>query len=182
VGVIGGGNTAMDCLRTAVRLGAEEATCVYRRTDAEMPGNLKDRTLAFEEGVDFRFLTQPIEILGNDEGKVAGLKCLQMELGEPDDSGRRRPVPIEDSEFLLDVDTVILALGYWPDPLISDTTPDLETHDWGLIAVDEATGVTSLKNVFAGGDDVVGPDLVVTAVRQGRIAAEGMHAYMMGSN
>ena len=102
-----------------------------------------------------------------------------MELGEPDDSGRRRPVPIEGSEFTLAVDTVILALGYVPDPLISDTTPGLETHDWGLITIDEETGVTSRGNVFAGGDAVVGPDLVVTAVAQGRAAAEAMHAYMM---
>jgi len=102
-----------------------------------------------------------------------------MELGEPDDSGRRRPVPIEGSEFVLDVDTVILALGYWPDSLVGDTTPDLETHQWGLIKVDEATGATSRANVFAGGDGVVGPDLVVTAVRQGRAAAAAMHDYMM---
>ncbi len=182
VAVIGGGNTAMDCLRTSVRLGAREATCVYRRTEAEMPGNLKDRSLAREEGVEFRWLTQPVEILGNDAGHVVGLKCLEMELGEPDESGRRRPVPIEGSEFTLDVDTVILALGYWPDPLIGERTPNLETHDWGLISVDEATGATSRENVFAGGDDVVGPDLVVTAVAQGRRAAEAMHVYMMGGD
>ncbi len=180
VAVIGGGNTAIDCLRTAVRLGAKEATCIYRRTEAEMPGDQKNLTLATEEGVEFRWLTQPIEILGNDERHVVGLKCIQMELGEPDESGRRRPVPVEGSEFLLYVDSVVLALGYWPDPLIGDSTPELDTHDWGLIAIDETTGVTSLENVFAGGDDVVGPDLVVTAVKQGRAAAEGMHAYMMG--
>jgi glutamate synthase (NADPH/NADH) small chain len=103
-----------------------------------------------------------------------------MELGEPDESGRRRPVPIEGSEFLLEVDTVILALGYWPDPLISETTPGLETHDWGLITVSDDTCVTSRENIFAGGDDVVGADLVVTAVAHGRTAAESMHAYMMG--
>ena len=145
-----------------------------------MPGNLKDRTFAMEEGVEFRWLTQPVEILGNHDGEVIGLKCIRMELGEPDESGRRRPLPIDGSEFSLDGDTVILALGYWPDPLIGDSTPDLHTHDWGLITVDETTGVTSLENVFAGGDDVVGPDLVVTAVKQGRAAAEGMHAYMIG--
>jgi glutamate synthase (NADPH/NADH) small chain len=141
---------------------------------------VKDRALAKEEGVDFRWLTQPIEILGSEDGHVVGLKCLQMELGEPDESGRRRPVPIDGSEFTLDVDTVILALGYWPDPLIGDSTPGLETHDWGLISIDEATGVTSRENVFAGGDGVVGADLVVTAVAQGRVAAEAMHAYMLG--
>lgn len=179
VAVIGGGDTAMDCLRTSVRLGSKEVTCVYRRTESEMPGNVKDRALAKEEGVDFRWLTQPIEILGGENGHVVGLKCLQMELGEPDESGRRRPVPVEGSEFTLDVDTVILALGYWPDPLIGDNTPGLETHNWGLISIDEATGVTSRENVFAGGDGVVGADLVVTAVAQGRVAADAMHAYML---
>jgi glutamate synthase (NADPH/NADH) small chain len=179
VAVIGGGDTAMDCLRTSVRLGSKQVTCVYRRTESEMPGNVKDRALAKEEGIDFRWLTQPIEILGSDDGHVVGLKCLQMELGEPDASGRRRPVPIDGSEFTLDVDTVILALGYWPDPLIGGSTPGLETHDWGLISIDEATGVTSRENVFAGGDGVVGADLVVTAVAQGRIAAEAMHVYML---
>jgi glutamate synthase (NADPH/NADH) small chain len=182
VAVIGGGNTAIDCLRTAVRLGSKEVTCIYRRTEAEMPGDLKNRTLAIEEGVEFRWLTQPIEILGNEEGAVAGLRCIEMELGEPDDTGRRRPVPIEGSEFVLDVNSVVLALGYWPDTLIGDNTPDLKTHDWGLITINEATGATSLENVFAGGDDVVGPDLVVTAVAQGRVAAAGMHAYMMNQN
>jgi glutamate synthase (NADPH/NADH) small chain len=177
--VIGGGDTAMDCLRTSVRLGAGEVTCVYRRTEAEMPGNEKDRALSREEGVDFKWLTQPVQLVGGDDGRVAAMKCLQMELGEPDDSGRRRPVPVEGSEFTLAVDTVILALGYYPDPLIGDTTPGLETHDWGLITIDEETGVTSREDVFAGGDAVVGPDLVVTAVAQGRAAAEAMHAYMM---
>ena len=179
VAVIGGGDTAMDCLRTSVRLGAREVTCVYRRTEAEMPGNEKDRALAREEGVNFRWLTQPVQLSGDEDGHVTAMKCLRMELGEPDASGRRRPVPIEGSEFALVVDTVILALGYVPDPLIGDTTPGLETHGWGLIAVDEETGVTSRENVFAGGDAVVGPDLVVTAVAQGRAAAEAMHAYMM---
>jgi glutamate synthase (NADPH/NADH) small chain len=179
VAVIGGGDSAVDCLRTSVRLGAKEVTCVYRRTEEEMPGIAKGRKRAREEGVEFKWLTQPIEILGNENGHVAGLKCLQMELGEPDESGRRRPVPIAGSEFTLNVATVILALGYWPDPLVGDNTPDLETHDWGLITIDEATGATSRENVFAGGDDVVGPDLVVTAVAQGRVAAEAMHAYMV---
>jgi glutamate synthase (NADPH/NADH) small chain len=179
VAVIGGGDTAMDCLRTSVRLGAREVTCVYRRTEAEMPGNEKDRALAREEGVDFKWLTQPVQLVGDEDGRVTAMKCLQMELGEPDDSGRRRPVPIEGSEFTLTVDTVILALGYQPDPLIADTTPGLETRDWGLITIDEETGATSRRNIFAGGDAVVGPDLVVTAVAQGRAAAEAMHAYMM---
>jgi len=179
VAVIGGGDTAMDCLRTSVRLGAKEVTCVYRRTEAEMPGNEKDRKLAKEEGVDFRWLTQPIQLAGDEGGRVKTMTCLQMELGEPDHSGRRRPVPVEGSEFTLEVDSVILALGYQPDTLVADTTPGLETQNWGLIEIDEETGVTSRENVFAGGDAVVGPDLIVTAVAQGRAAAEAMHAYMM---
>ncbi len=178
--VVGGGNTAMDCLRTSVRLGAQEVTCVYRRSESEMPGNEKDRNLAKEEGIDFKWLTQPIEIIGDHEGRVREMKCIEMELAEPDDSGRRRPVPIEGTEFTLVVDTVILALGFWPDPLIGEATPHLETHDWGLITVDAETGVTSRPNVFAGGDDVAGPDLVVTAVAQGRRAAAAMHEYMIG--
>ncbi|MFQ5858435.1 MAG: NAD(P)-dependent oxidoreductase [Anaerolineae bacterium] len=179
VAVIGGGDTAMDCVRTSVRLGAKEVTCVYRRTEAQMPGNERDRALAKEEGVQFKWLTQPVRFIGNGQGHVVAMECLQMELGEPDASGRRRPVPIEGSEFTMPVDTVILALGYWPDPLIGDTTPGLETHDWGLITVDEATGATTREGVFAGGDDVLGPDLVVTAVAQGRTAAEAMHEYLM---
>lgn len=177
--VIGGGDTAMDCVRTSVRLGAKEVMCVYRRTEEEMPGNERDRAFAREEGVDFKWLTQPIRFIGNEGGHVVAMECLQMELGEPDESGRRRPVRIEGSEFTMPVDTVILALGYWPDPLLGETTPGLETHDWGLITIDEDTGATTREGVFAGGDDVVGPDLVVTAVAQGRTAAEAMHEYLM---
>jgi glutamate synthase (NADPH/NADH) small chain len=177
--VIGGGDTAMDCLRTSVRLGAKEVTCVYRRTEAEMPGNEKDRTLAKEEGVKFEWLTQPIRFIGDDNGNVSAMECKRMELGEPDESGRRRPVPIEGSEFTMPVDTVMLALGYWPDPLMGETTPGLDTHDWGLISVDAETGRTSREGVYAGGDDVAGPSLVVTAVEHGRRAAEAMHEYLM---
>ena len=180
VAVIGGGDTAMDCLRTSVRLGAKEVTCVYRRTEAEMPGNEKDRELAKEEGVEFKWLTQPLRFVGDHDGRVQAMDCQQMELGEPDDSGRRRPVPVEGSEFSLNVDTVVLALGYWPDPLLGETTPDLETHDWGLFSIDEESGRTSRERIYAGGDDVRGPDLVVTAVAQARIAAEAMHQVMMG--
>ncbi len=180
--VIGGGDTAMDCVRTSVRLGSKRVTCVYRRTEAEMPGNEKDRALAKEEGVRFEWLTQPIEFIGDDEGNVVAMKCKRMELGEPDESGRRRPLPIEGSEFTMPVDTVILALGYWPDPTIGETTPGLDTHDWGLITVDEATGATSRPGVFAGGDDVVGPDLVVTAVAHGRRSAEAIHTFLLGQH
>lgn len=180
VAVIGGGDTAMDCVRTAVRLGAEQVLCVYRRTEAEMPGNERDRAFAKEEGVEFHWLTQPVRFLGDDDGKVHGMECVRMKLGEPDESGRPRPIPIEGSEFVMDVDTVISALGYWPDPLVGETTPDLATHDWGLITIDD-TGATSRPGLFAGGDDVLGPTLVVTAIEQARRAADAIHAHLMGT-
>jgi len=179
VAVIGGGDTAMDCVRTSVRLGAEQVMCVYRRTEAEMPGNERDRTFAKEEGVEFHWLTQPVRFVGNDAGHVSGMECIRMELGDPDDSGRRRPVPVDGSEFTMDVDTVISALGYWPDPLLGEKTDGLETHDWGLITTDEETGATTRDGVYAGGDDVLGPKLVVTAIAQARQAAEAMHEYLM---
>ena len=178
VAVIGGGDTASDCLRSALRLGSKEVICLYRRTEAEMPGNAKDRKLTKEEGAKYRFLTQPIEYIPGPDGRVSAVECLQCELGEPDESGRRRPIPIEGSNFTVPVDTVILALGYWPDEIIGKTTPELETHDWGLITVDPETLVTSRPGVFAGGDAVTGPDLVVTAMRAGRIAAGSIHEYL----
>lgn len=178
VAVIGGGDTASDCLRTALRLGAEEVTCLYRRTEAEMPGGKKDRKLAEEEGAKFRFLTQPIRYIAGPDGKVAAVECLQCELGEPDDSGRRRPIPIEESNFTVEADTVILALGYWPDPIIGETTPGLETHKWGLIVTNPETGETSRPGVFAGGDAVTGPDLVVTAMLAGHRAAQSIDEYL----
>jgi glutamate synthase (NADPH/NADH) small chain len=178
VAVIGGGDTASDCLRTALRLGAEEVTCLYRRTEAEMPGGKKDRKLAEEEGAKFRFLTQPIRYIAGGDGKVAAVECLQCELGEPDDSGRRRPVPIEGSNFTVEADTVILALGYWPDPTIGETTPGLETRKWGLIVTDPETGETSRPGIFAGGDAVTGPDLVVTAMLAGHRAAQAIDKYL----
>jgi glutamate synthase (NADPH/NADH) small chain len=178
VAVIGGGDTASDCLRSALRLGAESVTCLYRRTEAEMPGGKKDRELAREEGANYRFLTQPVRYIAGPDGHVSAVECLQCELGEPDDSGRRRPIPIEGSNFTVGVDTVILALGYWPDPLIGESTPELETRKWGLIVADPETGATSRKGVFAGGDAVSGPDLVVTAMVAGRSAAAGIHDYL----
>lgn len=179
VAVIGGGDTAMDCVRTAVRLGARKVMCVYRRTEAEMPGNERDRAFAKEEGVEFKWLTQPIRFLGDESGHVVAMECIKMELGEPDETGRRRPIPIEGSEFAMQVDTVVLALGYWPDPLIGETTPGLETHDWGLITVEKETLASTREGVFAGGDDVLGPDLVVRAVAHGRRAADSIHEYLM---
>ena len=178
VAVIGGGDTAADCLRTALRMGADEVTCLYRRTEKEMPGGLHDRELAREEGANYEFLTQPVRFIPGDDGNLAQIECLHMELGEPDDSGRRRPVPIEGSEFIVEANVAVLALGYWPDTTIGDSTPDLDTHNWGLIVVDPETGATSRPGVFAGGDGVTGPDLVVTAMVAGRKAAQGIHSYL----
>ena len=176
--VIGGGDTASDCLRTALRLGAAEVTCLYRRTEPEMPGNAHDRLHAEEEGAQFRFLTQPIRFLAGKDGRVAVVECLSCRLGARDSSGRRRPVPIEGSNFLVPANTVVLALGYWPDPTLGETTPDLETRNWGLIVADPETGATTRPGVFAGGDAVTGPDLVVTAMRAGHRAAESISAFL----
>jgi glutamate synthase (NADPH/NADH) small chain len=177
--VIGGGDTASDCLRTALRMGAEEVVCLYRRTEKEMPGGVHDRELAYEEGAKYEFLIQPIRFIAGEDGNLAQIECLRMELGEPDSSGRRRPVPIEGSNFVYEADTAVLALGYWPDPIIGETTPDLETHKWGLIVTDPETGETSRPGVYAGGDDVTGPDLVVTAMVAGRKAAKAIDDYLM---
>lgn len=178
VAVIGGGDTASDCLRTAIRMKAEEVFCLYRRTEKEMPGGLKDRKLAREEGAKYQFLTQPVRFIPNEAGHLAQIECIRMELGEPDEKGRRKPVPIEGSNFIVEADTAILALGYWPDPIIGETTPGLETKNYGLIVVDKETGATTRPGVYAGGDDVTGPDLVVTAVAAGRKAAAAMHKYL----
>jgi glutamate synthase (NADPH) small chain len=178
VAVIGGGDTASDCLRTALRMGADEVTCLYRRTEKEMPGGRKDRALAREEGAKYQFLTQPVRFIAGEDGNLAQIECIRMELGEPDAKGRRKPVPIEGSNFIVEADTAILALGYWPDPIIGDTTPDLKTHKWGLIVTDRETGATSRPGVYAGGDAVTGPDLVVTAMVSGRKAATAMDAYL----
>ena len=177
--VIGGGDTASDCLRTALRMGADEVTCLYRRTVAEMPGGKKDREMAVEEGARYRYLTQPIKFIPGEDGRLAAVECLEMELGEPDSSGRRRPVPVEGSNFSVPADTAILALGYWPDPIIGDTTPDLETHNWGLIkVVDPETGATTREGVFSGGDCVTGPKIVGEAMAAGIKSAQAIDAYL----
>jgi glutamate synthase (NADPH/NADH) small chain len=176
--VIGGGDTASDCLRTAVRMEADSVTCLYRRTEHEMPGSSKDRKLAREEGADYQFLTQPVKFIANEEGNLSQIECIRMELGEPDASGRRRPVAIEGSNFIVDADIAVLALGYWPDETIGKSNPDIETHKWGLIVADEDQA-TSKEGVFAGGDAVTGPDLVVTAMRAGRKAAASIDRYLM---
>jgi len=177
--VIGGGDTASDCLRTALRLGAEDVTCLYRRTENEMPGGKKDRKMAREEGAKYRFLTQPVKFIAGADGKLAAVECIEMKLGEPDAKGRRKPVPVENSNFSIAADTAVLALGYWPDPVIGESTPDLETYNWGLISIkDTKTGATSREGVFTGGDCATGPDLVVTAMVGGRKAALSIDEYL----
>ena len=177
--VIGGGDTASDCLRSSIRLGAEDVTCIYRRTEKEMPGGRKDRQMAKEEGAKYRFLTQPVKFIAGEDGRLAAIECIEMKLGEPDASGRRKPVPVEGSNFSIAVDTAIKALGYWPDPVIGKSTPNLETHDWGLVTVtDKETGETTRAGVFAGGDGVTGPDLVVTAMVSGSKAAKAIDQYL----
>ncbi|MGB6895535.1 MAG: NAD(P)-dependent oxidoreductase [Dehalococcoidia bacterium] len=180
VSVIGGGDTAMDCVRTAVRLGAETVTCVYRRTEAEMPGRADERVHAHEENIQFHFLAAPLEFFAGDDGRVARMKCQRMELGEPDDSGRRRPVPIPGSEFIIETDMVLKGLGFGVDRAVAWSASGLGTERWGGIVIDRETGATSRPGIFAGGDAVNGADLVVTALRDGRIAAKGIHQYLTG--
>lgn len=174
VAVVGGGNVAMDAARSALRLGADEVHIVYRRSEAEMPARLEEIHHAKEEGIIFDVLTNPIEVLGED-GWVKGLKCIRMKLGEPDESGRRRPIPIEGSEFVMDVDTVIMAIGTSPNPLIASTTPGLAVQKWGGIIVDEETCATSKDRVYAGGDAVTGAATVILAMGAGKKAAKAIH-------
>jgi glutamate synthase (NADPH/NADH) small chain len=178
VAVFGGGNVAMDSVRTALRLGADNAYLIYRRSEVEMPARNEEIEHAKEEGIQFHLLTNPTQIIGNDQGRVTAIECLRMELGEPDESGRRRPIPIEGSEFTLDVDTVVVAIGTGANPLISQTTPDLEINRWGYIVADEATGATSKPGVFAGGDIVRGAATVILAMGDGRQAAAAIHEYL----
>lgn len=175
--VIGGGDTSMDCVRTAVRLGFERVTCVYRRTESEMLGRAEERQHAREEGVDFQFLTIPLRFIGED-GHVTGVECQRMELGEPDESGRRRPIPVPHSEFVIPCDTAAIAIGYNADPTIKDAAPGVSTNRWNLVEVDRETYMTTRPGVFAGGDNVNGADLVVTALADGRRAAAAIHQYL----
>ncbi|WP_294145839.1 NADPH-dependent glutamate synthase [uncultured Selenomonas sp.] len=176
--IIGGGNVAMDAARTALRLGAEHVSIVYRRSAAELPARAEEVEHAKEEGIDFQLLTNPVAIEDNGEGWVKSMRCIRMELGEPDASGRRRPVPIEGSEFDIDVDTVIVAIGTGPNPIIAHTTPGLETTKRGNIAADEETGATSKPGVFAGGDIVTGAATVILAMGAGRKAAAAIDEYL----
>jgi glutamate synthase (NADPH/NADH) small chain len=179
VAVLGGGNVAMDAARTALRLGAEESWIVYRRSKSELPARHEEVENAIEEGVKFAFLTSPTKILADENGKVKAMECLRYELGEPDASGRRSPVPIPGSEFIMDVDTVVVAIGQGPNPLIPRTTPGLEVTRKGNIVADPATGATSKPGVFAGGDVVTGAATVILAMGAGRVAANSIHAYLM---
>jgi glutamate synthase (NADPH/NADH) small chain len=178
VAVIGGGNVAMDAARTALRLGAEKVYLVYRRTEKEMPARIEEVHHAKEEGIEFHILQSPKRVIGDENCKVTGIECLKYELGEPDDSGRRRPVAIEGSEFTIDLDTVIIAIGNKPNPLISQSMPELEITKWGTIIVNEETMATSVPGVFAGGDIVSGAATVILAMGQGRIAAAGINDYL----
>ena len=177
VAVVGAGNVAMDSARTALRLGAQEAHIVYRRSEAEMPARIEEIEHAREEGIQFDLLTNPVEILGDEKGWVEGLRCIKMELGEPDDSGRRRPLPVEGSEFTMPMDVVVVAVGQGPNPLIPRTTAGLDTNKWGNIIADE-TGATSMPGVFAGGDVVTGAATVILAMGAGKAAAEAIDAYL----
>ena len=178
VAVIGGGNVAMDSARCALRLGADKVTVVYRRTEAEMPARREEVENAQEEGIDFKFLTNPKRFLGNEQNWVVSMECLEMELGEPDESGRRRPIVKPDSEFIIDADVVIVALGTTPNPLIASTTPGLETSKRGTVVIDEANGRTVKSGVWAGGDIVTGSATVISAMGAGRGAATDIDEYL----
>ncbi len=179
VAVVGGGNVAMDAARTALRLGAE-VHVVYRRSEEELPARVEEVHHAKEEGIIFDLLTNPVEILVNEDGWVKGIKCVRMELGEPDASGRRRPVEVPGSEFTVDVDCVIMSLGTSPNPLISSTTEGLEVNKWKCIVADEELGKTTKEGVYAGGDAVTGAATVILAMGAGKAAAKGIHKYLSG--
>ncbi|NMA69273.1 MAG: NADPH-dependent glutamate synthase [Desulfitobacterium sp.] len=178
VAVLGAGNVAMDAARTALRLGAEEVSIIYRRSRAEMPAREEEIEHAEEEGVKFQLLTNPVSIQGDENGVVKALTCLRYELGEPDESGRRRPVPISGSEFEIEVETVVVAIGQGPNPLVTQSTEGLELNKWGNIVVNEETCETSIPGVFAGGDIVTGAATVILAMGAGKKAAAGINEYL----
>ena len=180
VAVVGGGNVAMDAARSAKRLGAEEVYIVYRRGMEELPARKEEVEHAEEEGIIFKTLNNPVEILGNDEGIVCGMKCVEMELGEPDESGRRRPVEKPDSEFVLDVDSVIMSIGTSPNPLIRSTTPGLEANNRGCLITKDESGLTTRDNVYAGGDAVTGAATVILAMGAGKAAAKAIDEALRG--
>jgi len=178
VAVIGGGNVAMDSARCALRLGAEDVFIIYRRSREELPARYEEAENADEEGVHFQLLTNPVRFLGNDRQLVTGVECLRMELGEADESGRRRPVPIGGSEFVIPIDTIVIAIGQSPNPLIQQTTAGLETTRWGTIVANEETMQTSLEGIYAGGDVVSGAATVISAMGAGKKAAAAILEYL----
>ena len=178
VAVVGGGNVAMDAARTSLRLGAEHVYIVYRRGEEELPARREEVHHAKEEGIDFQLLNNPVAVLGDEDGWVRGIRCIRMELGEPDASGRRRPVPIKGSEFDLDVDTVVIAIGQGPNPIVASTTPGMDTNKRGNIIADEESGATTKAGVFAGGDIVTGAATVILAMGAGKKAAAAIDAYL----
>ncbi len=178
VAVIGGGNVAMDSARSALRLGAEEVAVIYRRSREEMPARREELENAEEEGIELELLTNPSRFIGDAHGCVGGIECIRMQLGEPDESGRRRPTPVKGSEFKMDMDTVIVAIGRYPNPLIQATTPQLKTTKWGTLIVDPATGRTSMDGAYAGGDIVTGEATVISAMGAGKIAARSIHDFL----
>ena len=180
VAVIGGGNTAMDSVRTAKRLGADRAMIIYRRSEAEMPARIEEIHHAKEEGVEFLNLNNPIEYIGDERGRVKQIRVQKMELGEPDESGRRRPRPMEGSEYLIDVDVVVVGIGTAPNPLIQQALPELEMTAWGTVVVNDQMQSVSRPDIFAGGDIVRGGATVILAMGDGKVAAEAMHHYLQG--
>jgi glutamate synthase (NADPH/NADH) small chain len=178
VAVIGGGNTAMDAVRTSLRLGADNSYLIYRRSRKEMPARNEEIEHAEEEGVQIEMLAAPVAVLGDEKNRVRAIRCIRMELGEPDASGRRSPVEIKGSEFELEVDTVVFAVGQGANPLIRQTTPDLPTNKWGNLVADDTTGATAKKGVFAGGDIVTGGATVISAMGAGRRAARAIDRYL----
>jgi glutamate synthase (NADPH/NADH) small chain len=179
---VGGGNVAMDCARTALRLGAEQSIILYRRSRQEMPARNEEIHHAEEEGVNFRLLSTPAAFLGDERNWLREVECIRMELGEPDESGRRRPVPIPDANYTMPIDVAVIAIGNSPNPLIPNTTPDIETGKWGNIVTDPETGKTSKPGVFAGGDVATGAATVILAMGAGKVAARNIHEYVIGKH
>lgn len=178
IAVVGAGNVAMDAARCSLRLGAEEVSIVYRRSRTEMPARAEEIENAEEEGVKLHLLTAPIRFIGDETGRVKAMECIKMELGEPDQSGRRRPVPVKGSEFVMDVDTIVIAIGQSPNPVVRQSEPDLQTTKWGGIVTDEETGATSIPGVYAGGDAVTGAATVITAMGAAKKAARAIDKYI----
>jgi len=182
IAVIGAGNVAMDAARCSLRMGAEDVKIVYRRGRDEMPARAEEIENAEEEGVQMYLLTAPIRFIGDENGFVKAMECIKMELGEPDASGRRRPVPMEGSNFILEVDTVVIAIGQSPNPVVRQSEPDLQTTRWGGIITDDETMATSIPGIYAGGDAVTGAATVITAMGAGRKAARAIDEYIKNKN